>query len=46
MKDGQANSPGETFAEFVQMNKTAPMWLINGAELKAFGTIARAYCWY
>ena len=39
-------SPGESFAEIVPMNKTAPTWLINGAELKAFGTIARAYCWY
>ena len=42
----QKVSPAQSFAEVIPMSQSAPMWLINGAELRGFGTIAKAYCWF
>ena len=42
----QKVSPAQSSAKVSPMSQSAPMWLINGAELRAFGTIAKAYCWF
>ena len=42
----QKVSPAQSSAAVQPMSQSAPMWLINGAELRAFGTIAKALCWF